>query len=291
MGMWGYVGRQTGRLILGLAGAFLLAAAVAALSQPGAGAGLYLSALFSQIDQVAHLRFGNSAITSAPVMSEILRGFPVTFELMGAGLVVALLVGIPIGLLFATGRFFRPAAPLIQAVTSVPLFCVALLALWLANYFGAWDFSHSAFTVSRHSDLLSLLRAIAIPALIAGATAAGAIQLALHRAVLGAMREPFYENMRRMGLGGFEIDRAYLAPYLLMGFFRGFGEIALSLFAADAVVEWVFDWPGAIGLFLHAVALRDWSVAGPILLVVASVVIAADVVGRIGARAIGGAAP
>jgi peptide/nickel transport system permease protein len=286
MGVWGYVGRQTGRLVLGLAGAFLLAAAVAALSQPGAGSGHYLSAFFSQVDEIAHLRFGDSAITSAPVLNEIARAFPVTFELMGAGLVVALIAGIAIGLLFGTGRFLRPAAPLIQVATSVPLFCTALLALWLANAYGAHDFSHSAF-VAAGADTMSSLRAIAIPALIAGASAAGAIQLALHRAILGAMREPFYENMRRMGLSGFEIDRAYLGPYVLMGFFRSFGEIALSLFAAVTVVEWTFGWPGATNLFLHAVALRDWTVAGPILLVVAGVVITADFAGQLCARAIG----
>jgi peptide/nickel transport system permease protein len=281
--------------VLGLAGAFLLAAAVAALSAPDAGAGFgrYLHAFLARIDQVAHLQFGESAITAVSVVTEIARGFPVTFELMGAGLIVALAVGIATGLLFGAGRFFRPVAPLIQAITAVPVFCAALLALWLAQFFGAGEFSHSAFAaaVAHGAGLVPALRAIAIPALIAGAIAAGAIQLALHRAVLGAMREPFYENMRRMGLSGFEIDRAYLAPYVLAGFFRAFGEIALSLFAADAVVEWIFDWPGAANLFIHAVALRDWNVVGPVLLVVAAVVITADFVGQTAARAISGAAP
>lgn len=291
MSIWGYVGRQTGRFLLGLAGAFLLAAGVAALSRPDSRTH-YLSAFFAHIGQVAHLDFGVSAITAAPALSEIARGLPITFALMGAGLIVALVLGVSVGLLFGAGRFFRPVAPVIQVITAVPVFCAAMLAVWIANFFGWSDFSHDKFAavLSHGADPIALLRVIAIPALVAGATAAGAIQLSLHRAILGAMREPFYENMRRMGLSGFEIDRAYLMPYLLAGFFRSFGEIALSLFAADAVVEWVFGWPGAINLFVHAVALRDWNIVAIVLLVIASVVIAVDFVGRIGARLVSGEA-
>jgi peptide/nickel transport system permease protein len=291
MGIWGYVGRQTGRFLLGLSGAFLLAAGVAALARPDAHSH-YLGAFLTHIGQVAHLDFGTSAITATPAVDEITRGLPITFALMGIGFVVALALGISLGLLFGAGRFFRPVAPFIQVITAVPVFCAALLGVWIANVFGLTDFSHGKFEnlVAHGSDLVALLRVVAIPALIAGATAAGAIQLSLHRAILGAMREPFYENMRCMGLSGSEIDRAYLMPYLLMGFFRSFGEIALSLFAADAVVEWVFGWPGAINLFVHAVALHDWNVVAIVLLVIASVVIAADFVGRIGARLVGGTA-
>lgn len=293
MGIWGYVGRQTGRLLLGLAGAFLLAAGVAALSERDGHSGHYLVAFFARIDRVAHLDFGLSAITSVPVAAEIMRGLPVTFTLMGAGLIVALLIGIPVGLLFGTGRFFRPAAPLIQVITAVPVFCAALLALWVAQIFGWTDFNHETFAaaLSHGAGPVALLRVIAVPALIAGATAAGAIQLALHRAILGAMQEPFYDNMRYMGLSGFEIDRAYLASYLMIGFLKSLGEIALALFAADAVVEWVFGWPGAINLFVHSVALRDWNVAAVVLLAISGVVIVADFVGRIGAHLVAGAAP
>ena len=294
MSMWAYTGRQAGRYVLELAGAFLLAAAVATLSQSDAkhGLGQYLNAFFARLDKIAHLQFGQSAMSSLSAASQIARVLPVTFELIGAGLVVALVVGVPIGLLFGAGRHFRPVAPLIQVVTAVPVFCVALLALWLAHYFG-WKISHAGslqfWNVLTHDA--GSLNAIALPALIVGASGAAAVQLALHRAVSGAMREPFYENLRRMGLGGFEINRAYLPPYALAGFFRGFGEIALSLLAADAVVEWMFGWPGAADLFIHSVALHDWNVAALVLLVFAGVVLTADFIGQIGARAISGAAP
>jgi peptide/nickel transport system permease protein len=294
MGMWAYAGRQTGRYVLELAGAFLLAAAVAALSQAGArhGAGPYLSAVFARLNEIAHWQFGTSAMSSLPAASEIARALPVTFELVGPGLIVALVVGVPIGLLFGAGRYFRPVAPLIQVVTAIPVFCMALLALWLAHHFG-WKISHAG-SLQSWSTLMrdaGALEAIAIPALIVGASGAAAIQLALHRAVSGAMRQPFYENLRRMGLGGFEIDRAYLPPYALIGFFRSFGEIALSLLAADAVVEWMFGWPGAADLFIHSVALHDWNVAALVLLVFAGIVLTADFLGQLGARAIAGAAP
>src|ERR1700761_4659571 len=165
MGIWGYVGRQTGRFLLGLAGAFLLAAGVAALSRPNARAH-YLSAFFAHIGQIAHLDFGTSAITAAPALDEIARGLPITFTLMGAGLIVAVVLGVSLGLLFGAGRFFRPVAPFIQVITAVPVFCAALLAVWVANLFGLTDFSHEKFAsaLSHGADPVALLRVVAIPA-------------------------------------------------------------------------------------------------------------------------------
>jgi peptide/nickel transport system permease protein len=294
MGIWGYAGRQAGRFALGLAGAFLLAAAVAALSVPGARGGwsAYLGAFAAQLGHIFHLRFGLSAVTAMPVAAEIARALPVTFELVGAGLVVALVIGVPVGLLFATARIFRSAAPLIQMVTALPVFCAALVALWLAHCFG-WTVRHPGDlqfwnALAHGKDIGANLPSLALPALIVGASGAAAIQLTLRRAAAGAMAEPFYANLKRMGLSQFEIDRACLPPYLLIGLFGSLGEIALSLLAADAVSEWMFAWPGAADLFIRSVALEDWRAAAPVLLVFAGVVLAADFVGRLGRRALAG---
>ena len=76
-------------------------------------------------------------------------------------------------------------------------------------------------------------------------------------------------------------------PRVLAGLFASLGEVALSLFAATAVAEWVFDWPGAATLFIHSVALHDWNVAALVLLVFACMALTAGFIGALAARAMG----
>lgn len=293
--MWGYGLRQAARLLLGLFGAFLLAGAVAALPvlghpEPGSGVSAYLAGWAQHLSAYAHLDFGKSLVTAAPVSAELARRLPVTLELVGAGAVVALVLGVPLGLVLGTGRRLRAGAPLIQIVAAAPVFCAGLLLLWLAHHVLGWQ-------VSRHLDLaewtritggnadtMTLVRAAALPVLTVGMAGAAAVQLALRRAASVATDAPYRRGLRLMGLGGFEIDRAYLLPQIVAGFLADLGEITLALFAAAAVAEWVFGWPGAAVLFIKSVALEDWAVAALVLLIFAAIKLAADFAGAMGSR-------
>jgi len=131
------------------------------------------------------------------------------------------------------------------------------------------------------------LPAFGSPVLIVGAAGAAAVELAIRRAARMAATAPYRDGLRLMGLGAFEIDRLYLAPRVLAGLFASLGEVALSLIAATAVAEWVFDWPGAASLFIHSAALHDWNVAALVLLVLASLVLTVGFIGAVAARALG----
>jgi len=283
--MWGFGLRQFARLALGLFGAFLLAGAVAALPS-GAHHGIsgYLAGWVAHLRAIALLDFGGSQVSALPAAVELARRLPVTLELVSAGALVALVLGVPLGLLLGTGRRLRAAAPLVQIVAAAPVFCAGLGLLWLAEQVLGWH-------VGRHLDGQALdaqavLRTLALPALTVGAAGAAAVQLSLRRAAAVVMEAPYRQGLRLMGLGQFEIDRAYSAPQIVAGFLSNLGEITLALFSAAAVAEWVFDWPGAAVLFVKSIALQDWSVAALVLLVFASIKLAADFVGAVSAHAL-----
>lgn len=292
--MWRFGLRRLARLILGLIGAFLLAGAVAALPPAGkAGAGLvaYLSAWAAHLGDIASLDFGTSQISALPAAAELARRLPITLELVGAGAVVALLLGMPLGLILGTGQRLRAAAPLVQIVAAAPVFCAGLLLLWLADHVLGWDAGRHLGAVLWNSaghkpDLTQQLRAFALPALTVGASGAAAVQLALRRAAHAAMEAPYRRGLRLMGLGQMEVDLAFLAPRIFAGLLAASGEIALALFSAAAVAEWVFDWPGAAVLFVKSVALADWGVAALVLLVFAAITLTADFLGTVTARAL-----
>lgn len=293
--MWRFGLRQAGRFVLGLAGAFLAAAAVAALPGEGAhtSASAYLAAWAAHLETFARLDFGMSQVTALPALTELARRLPVTLGLVGSAIPVALIVGVPPGFLFGIGKRLRAAAPLIQIAMAAPVFCASLGLLWLNNrvFGGQGGPVHGDFPILLfHGDpaAWAVLRTLALPVLTVGAAGAAAVQLALRRAMSVAIEAPYRRGLRLLGLGGVEVDRVYLAPQILAGFFLSLGEIALALFSAAAVAEWVFDRPGAAVLFVKSIALDDWSVAATVLLVFAAIKFTADFAGVLAARSLAG---
>lgn len=287
--MWRVGLRQAGDFALGVLGAVLLAASVAAVSAHGTGAGGFLRALFARLIAIGRLDFGFSSVTAAPAFAELSHRLPATLELVGFGAVIAIVVGVPVGVFLSAGRAVRTGAPLIQIVAAAPVFCAGLGLLWLSARVLHWQGSPretpllAAVTAGNIGAIEAALREVALPALTVGLAGAASVQLALRRAVGQAADAPYRRGLRAMGLGRFEIDWLYLVPQVVAELLRSLGEIASSLLAASAVAEWVFDWPGAADLFLKSVALQDWAVVGIVLLAFALLTLTAEFVGSAGA--------
>ena len=289
-GMWLFGLRQAGRLALGLLGAILLAALVAAASERSPGTAAYARAVLSHLLSFGRLDFGTSTVSDGSAWADLARRLPATLELLGFGAVIAVVIGTPVGLLLSAGRVLRAGAPLLQIVAAAPVFCAGLGLLWLSARVLHWagapqDTSFLAALLSGDLDAIEAgLRAVALPALTVGAAGAASIQLALRRAMSQAAGEPYRRGLRAMGLGRFEIDRVYLFPQIIAGLLQSLGEVASSLLAAAAVAEWVFGWHGAADLFLKSVALQDWTVVALVLLFFAVFTMTAEFAGVMAAR-------
>jgi len=292
--MWRDGLRLALRLTLGLLGAVLLTAALLSLARPEIG---HSPSLLDRLASVLHGDFGVSRASGSATALELARRLPATLELIGLGAVVALLVGIPLGLLIGASRTLRAAVPLIQFAAATPLFCVCLALIWFATE-GRWPLGAQGYLPlppPTGSDLgaesLRALRAIALPVLTVGLAGAGAVEAALSRALAKALDEPYRGGLRRFGLSQWEIDFHYVVPEVAAGFAAQLGEIALALVAAAAVTEWVFQWPGVAALFVKAMALQDWPVAAIILFLFAAFKFVAEFAGALTARSLSLAVP
>jgi peptide/nickel transport system permease protein len=290
--------REAARLVLGLAGAVLMAAMIAALSRPGArdGSGPYVLAVVSELATYMRFDLGTSAVTGSRVIADLSRTLPWTLVLATAGIAIAVLLGAPLGILFGTGRVRRAASPLIQIVAAAPVFCAGLGLAYVAHNVFHWPIAMadgSGVTLDAlRADPATAQRALKVallPALTVGLAGAASVQLMLRRAAAETDRAPYRAGLRRMGLGALEIDRVYVAPDVLAGMLDNLGELTLALFAASAVAEWVFNCPGAAVLFVKSVALADWTMAAAILLVFASIKLLADFAGHVAAHALANA--
>ncbi len=87
---------------------------------------------FHYVSQVLHGDFGNSILTRNPVWIDIKRVFPATFELATAALILAALIGIPLGV-WAAVKQGKLTDQIIRVVClaghSVPVFMLALISL------------------------------------------------------------------------------------------------------------------------------------------------------------------
>lgn len=292
--------QEAARLALGLLGAILIAAAVAALAEPGARMAIwpFLIAVGRALNGYAHLDLGTSAISAQPVLDELSRTLPWTLVLVTAGLVIAVGLGVPLGLLFGAGPVRRAAAPLMQIVAAAPVFCAGLALAWLAVNVFRWpiamaggagvalaDFTRDPETLDR------AFKVALLPALTVGAAGAASVQHSLRRAAAEVSKAPYRVGLHRMGLAQLEIERVYVLPDVLAALLGSLGELTLALFAASAIAEWVFNCPGAAVLFVKSVALQDWAMAASVLLTFAAIKLIADFIGTVGARALADPGP
>jgi peptide/nickel transport system permease protein len=289
--MLAIVGRQTARFGAGLIGAVVFAAALAALGAAG-----FTDALIDRVVGIASLDFGPSTISGSDSFASIIPTLADSAILFLPGLGLALVLGVPLGVLLADKHTQAVAGPLTQLARAVPVFCAALLFGVIAAAFlpgiepGRGMSVQDAIATHNLDTIMEALAAMAplvLPIALAGAGAIAAI-------VCGAMEEALGENYRQslqeLGIGPREILRTYVARRALALSLAAVGDVLLVTVGALAIVERLFDWPGAGAQFIHAAALHDWPVVGALVFVIALGRIVADFIGGLMSTALTGSA-
>jgi peptide/nickel transport system permease protein len=284
--------RQAGRFAFGLLGALAAAAAISAVPEAHRF-GPYLATWGLKLLSFLEFDFGKSAITGLVAGQEIATHLPATLALVTTGGAVALIVGVPLGLMLTTPALRRPASPLLLLLAALPVFCAGLALAYGAAKWLAWPVSVNA-PMTQPAPIFSAdpkALQLALPAVFTvGLAGAAAVQLALRRATAASAEQRFRSGLKRLGLSQLEIERVYVAPQVTAGLLASAGEIVRALLAAAVVAEWVFHRPGAADLFVKSVALQDWNMAALILFVFAAFSFLADLLGRLGAYALVGEA-
>jgi peptide/nickel transport system permease protein len=276
---------ESGRFAFGLLGALLLAAAISALSLPGAsnGAQAFFAAMANRLLAFAHADFGSSAISGLGAVHELMARGPTTLNLVLQGACIAAALGVPLGLLSGTASLRNVLAPLGQFVSAAPVFCAALALAYAANRLLGWPVPSGTPVALLPRDIAGWSQVLP-PALTVGLAGTAAVQMALRRAAAQVQDAPFREGLSRLGLPALEIDRVYVLPLVFAGLLGSLGEVILALLSAALVAEWVFQCPGIADLFVRSIALRDWNMVALILFPFAAAAMLADFAGRIAAR-------
>ena len=213
--------------------------------------------------------FGESLWSrGSAAMDLVVERLPATFQLVLAGVGLALLISIPAGILAAR----RPRSLLDRTITllsligfSVPNFLVAM-ALIIVFAVGLGWFYTSGFGTVRHLVLPSI--AVALPI-------AGRMIQFVRSAMIDEFSRPYIATARSKGVDEPQVAvrhalRNASIPILTLGGW----EFTRQLAGYSVAVEVVFAWPGVGQLAAQAILRRDFTViAADVFLVAIMVVI------------------
>jgi peptide/nickel transport system permease protein len=247
--------------------------------------------------------WGISIHTHRPVLSDIGIAAPATLELVIAALILAVLVGVPLGLVCARwpGRWADQAIRVGSVLgVSMPIFWLALILqlvfaqrLRLLPVAGQYDpnliFTHPLVTrtqlpvvdalISGNWPMLgSTLEHLILPALVVAAYPTGVIARMTRAQVLDTVGEAHVQMVRALGFP----ERSVFGSFAMKLAWNPVAAVLALVFAYSLVntflVESVFDWPGLGSYAAAAVSTLDTPAIVGVTLFIAIVYVAANLV-------------
>lgn len=226
---------------------------------------------FSWLGNLFTGNLGFSARAQESVLELTLRSLPVTFELAIFAIVLALLIGVPLGMLAAS----RPDSPrdgLAQVVSlaglSVPAF---LLATTLLSVLAAsWGFNpngqgFASFTANPMLNLQQML----LPAVVLGFGIAAPIIRTTRTAVLEIRSNDFIRTARAKGVPEGRLQVRHVLRNALVPIVTMTGLQFGYLLGGAVVVEQIFSIPGIGRQVLLGIQQKEYALVQSTVLVIA----------------------
>ncbi|HEY2132751.1 MAG TPA: ABC transporter permease [Acetobacteraceae bacterium] len=220
---------------------------------------------------ILHGDLGQSMRDGRPALALVVERIPATLTLAVPALALKLALGIPAGVYAAlhrnslTDRLVMAGA---VAGFTVPSFVLGLLLVLLFAVQLGW-------LPSGGSDSWS---SVILPVVTLGLGGAGMLARFTRSAMLEVLGQPYIRTASAKGVPWRAVVRGHALPNAAIPTVTIVGFLVGSLIAGSVVVESVFSWPGVGRLLVVAVANRDLAVVQCILLLVASTMVAANLI-------------
>jgi peptide/nickel transport system permease protein len=220
------------------------------------------------VDNLAHGDLGQSFRSGLDVSRLLKISFPPTLELAIAAYLIALLIGIPLGVLAGAkpGSFWDwILSGYTVATLGIPHFMSGILMLLVFTVWLHW-FPTSG-RVSFLSNPLESIKYLVLPSLALGSSMAAVLARYTRTALAEVMGMDFIRTARAKGLPGRTVIvrhalRNALVPVITISALQ-----VGSLLAGAIVIEQVFTRPGLGRLMVDAISNRDYMVVQSTLII------------------------
>lgn len=210
---------------------------------------------------------GESFQTLAPVTEGIARTFPATLELTTAGMLIAVLLGVPLGIysaLHPRGTADRMVTSFAVLGISMPGFFLGLLLMLLFASVLNWLPPTGRGTWAH----------LVLPSLTLGLPYVAAFARLTRSSMLDVFSEDFIRTARAKGLSWRKVTYLHALRNASIPIVTILGLDFGRLLGGAVIVETVFAWPGMGRYMVDAIMIRDiYVVQGTILVFAVAIVV------------------
>jgi dipeptide transport system permease protein len=236
---------------------------------------------------------GNSLVTKQPVVEEFFTLFPATVELSICAMFLAVMIGLPAGIIAAVkrGSFFDHTLMGISlAGYSMPIFWWGLLAIMLFSTTLGWTpvsgrisfmffFDEvtgfmviDAWLSGQEGALKSALSHLILPTIILGTIPMAVIARQTRSAMLEVLSDDYVRTAKAKGLSPIRIIGLHALRNALITVVTVIGLQVGVVLAGAVLTESIFSWPGVGKWMIDSISRRDYqSVQGGLVLIAAIV--------------------
>ncbi len=238
---------------------------------------------------VLHGDLGKSIVTKQPVFKEFITLFPATVELSFFALILAVMFGIPAGVIAGVKRgsvFDHSVMGLSLTGYSMPIFWWALLMILFFSVFLHWtpvsgrlsalfwidtDTGFMLIDALRSDEkgaFISALRHLILPSIVLGTIPLAVIARMTRSAMLEVLNEDYVRTARAKGLAPWRVIGIHALRNALIPVITVIGLQTGVLLAGAILTETIFAWPGVGKWIVESIRRRDYpSVQGGILMI------------------------
>ena len=218
---------------------------------------------------------GQSLQDGSSVSAEIALRLPRTLELIGAAALIAVVLGIPGGLMAATARdgaFDHISSYAAALAMAVPVFVIGTLLVLLFAQYLHWVPAGGYVPLAR--DPVRHLTLLAMPALTIALGLTATVFRMTRAAVLDEQKRDHVRTAWAKGLTRRRVLLRHVLRNALMPVVTVFALHLGTLLGGTVLVEYVFNYPGLSGLLVEAVNARDYPEVQGVVLVISVLFVA-----------------
>ncbi len=220
---------------------------------------------------------GSSVVTGQPALTEITSSLPSSAALAVLGLLIAIGIGIPLGIMSAIhqGTWVDVTIMLgALAGISFPVFWFGLVAILV---FSHWLNIFPALGSTNSDNLWTNIYYLLLPALVFGFSIAAYIARLTRSAMLEVLSQDYIRVARAMGISESKIIFRYALRNALIPILAVIGVTFAWAFGNAILIEVVFSRPGVGSTLLKAILARDYQLVQAGVLVLAAIVVVINV--------------
>jgi peptide/nickel transport system permease protein len=230
---------------------------------------------------------GNSYVFGRPALTLMAERFPATLELAVCALIIAVMIGLPLGIYSGLRPDGWPARIIMSLSVlgiSIPTFWLGLMMIIVFSVILGWlpvsGRGEAGVFLGIESSLFTLdgLQHLIMPATNLALFKIAMVMRLARAGTVEVMAQDFIRFARAKGLPSKRIVRSHLLPNILIPIVTVVGIEFGTLIAFATVTESIFSWPGLGKLVIDAIVNLDRPVVVAYLLFVVALFLALNLI-------------